>query len=61
LLQFCALTGMWEVWAVLWTVEPLAVGLALLAVGGKTRSNRLLVAGLVVCGLAGLALVGMTA
>lgn len=61
LLQFCALTGLWEVWAVLWTVEPLAVGLALLAVGGRTRSNWLLVAGLVVCGLAGLALIGMTA
>jgi hypothetical protein len=61
LLQFCALTGLWEVWALLWTVEPLAVGLALLAVGGKFRSNGLLVAGLIACGLAGLALVGMTA
>jgi hypothetical protein len=60
LLQFCALTDLWEMWAVLWTVEPLAVGLALLVVGGKTRSNGLLVAGLIVCGLAGLALIGMT-
>jgi hypothetical protein len=60
LLQFCALTGLWQVWAVLWTVEPLAVGLALLAVGGKTRSNGLLMAGFIVCGLAGLALIGMT-
>jgi hypothetical protein len=61
LLQFCALTGLWAVWAVLWTIEPLVVGLALLAVGRGTRSNRLLVAGLIVCGLAGLALIGMTA
>jgi hypothetical protein len=61
LLQFCALTGLWQVWAVLWIIEPLAVGLALLVVGRGTRSNRLWVAGLVVCGLAGLALIGMTA
>jgi hypothetical protein len=60
LLQFCALTGLWEVWAVLWTVEPLAVGLALLVIGGKTRSSGLLTAGFIVCGLAGLALIGMT-
>jgi len=60
-LQLCALTGLWQAWAVLWTVEPLSVGLALLAVGAKTRSNRLLVAGLVVCALAGLGLAGMTA
>ncbi len=36
--QFCALTGLWSAWAVLWTLEPLAVGLALLVVsGGKNR------------------------
>ncbi|WP_420629646.1 hypothetical protein [Candidatus Leptofilum sp.] len=34
--QFCALTGLWGAWAILWTLEPLAVGLALLvASGGK--------------------------
>jgi hypothetical protein len=59
-LQFCALTNLWEAWSVLWTVEPLSVGLALLAVGAKKRSSGLLTAGLIVCGLAGLALVGMT-
>lgn len=32
--QFCALTGLWGAWAVLWTLEPLAVGLALLVVSG---------------------------
>jgi hypothetical protein len=36
-LQFCALTGLWNAWAVLWTVEPLSVGLSLLAVSAKTR------------------------
>lgn len=34
--QFCAVTGLWDAWAILWTLEPLAVGLALLvASGGK--------------------------
>ena len=52
LMQFCAITGLWRVWAVLWVVEPLSVGLALLAVNVKRRSPGLLVAGLTLCGLA---------
>ena len=60
-LQFCALTGLWEMWAVLWTVEPLSVGLSLLVISAKRRWFGLFVAGLIVCGLAGLGLVGMTA
>jgi hypothetical protein len=60
-LQFCALTGLWEAWAVLWTIEPLSVGLALLAVSAKTRSTGLMVVGLIIVGLAGAALIGMTA
>lgn len=59
-LQFCALTDLWEAWSVLWTVEPLSVGLALLVIGAQRRPSGLLTTGLVVCGLAGLALVGMT-
>jgi len=59
-LQFCALTGLWEAWAVLWTVGPLSVGLSLLAVSARRRWPGLFVAGLIVCGLAGLGLVGMT-
>ncbi len=58
--QFCAVTGLWEAWAVLWTIEPLSVGLALLVVGVLKHSTGLVVSGLVVCGLAGLALIGMT-
>jgi hypothetical protein len=57
LMQFCALTGWWRVWAVLWTVEPLSVGLALLAVNLKRRSPGLLAAGVVMCLLAGVGLV----
>jgi hypothetical protein len=59
-LQFCALTGRWDAWAVLWTVEPLAVGLSLLVVSLPTRSPLLSLAGLMFCGLAGVGLVGMS-
>ncbi|MBL7199819.1 MAG: hypothetical protein ISS56_06690 [Anaerolineae bacterium] len=60
-LQFCAVTGLWNAWAVLWTVEPLAVGLALLVIGARKRRNGLLLPGFILCGLAGLGVVGMTA
>ena len=52
LMQVCALTGLWEVWSVLWAIEPLSVGLALLAVYVKKRSAGLMVGGLALCGLA---------
>ncbi len=52
LLQFCAITGWWAVWAVAWAIEPLSVGLALLAVNLKQRSAGLMVAGIAVCALA---------
>ncbi len=58
--QFCALTGLWSAWAVLWTIEPLAVGLALLSVGAVKRLGGLFLAGTILCGLAGIGLVGMT-
>jgi hypothetical protein len=51
-LQFCALTGLWEWWTVLWVVEPLAVGLSLLVVAIGKRTRALFLAGLLVCGLA---------
>jgi hypothetical protein len=51
--QFCALTGLWNWWSVLWVVEPLAVGLSLLAVNVKVESQALFAAGLLFCGLAG--------
>jgi len=60
-LQFCALTGLWETWAVLWTVEPLALGLALLAISAARRSAGLFMAGVILCGIAGFGLIGMTA
>jgi hypothetical protein len=61
LLQFCAATNMWDVWSVLWTTEPFAVGLALLAVSADKRSPALFWAGVITCGLAGIGLAAMTA
>lgn len=59
---FCAVTNMWDVWSVLWTIEPLSVGLALMVVSMDRRvSPWLFWAGAITCGLAGLSLVGMTA
>jgi len=46
--QFCAITGLWDWWAILWTLEPFSVGLALLVASGGTRP-RLIRAGLIVC------------
>ncbi len=53
LMQFCALTGLWGVWAVLWTIEPLSVGLALLVCWMQVRARGLLWAGLILCAIAG--------
>jgi len=61
LFQFCALTGEWEWWAVLWTIEPLSIGLALLLINFKQRSVGLFIAGLILCGIAAIGLMGMTA
>jgi len=58
--QFCTLTGLWRAWSVLWTIEPLAVGLALLLVGAAKRLGGLFLAGALLCGLAGMGLVSMT-
>jgi hypothetical protein len=58
--QFCTLTGLWRAWAVLWTIEPLAVGLAFLVIGAAKRLGGLFLAGIILCGLGGVGLVGMT-
>ena len=61
LFLFCALTGLWESWAVLWTIEPLSLGLAFLVVNLKQRSKGLFIAGVIMCVVAALGLIGMTA
>jgi hypothetical protein len=61
LLQFCAVTGMWESWAVLWAIEPLSVGLAFLLINVRQRARGLFIAGLILCVVAAASLMGMTA
>jgi len=57
--QFCATTGLWDWWAFLWTIEPFAVGLALLVVGVRRQSQGLKTAGLILFGVAGAGLMLM--
>lgn len=57
--QFCAITGLWHWWSVLWTVEPLAVGLALLIPGLLKHISGLTIAGFILCSIAGLMLMVM--
>jgi hypothetical protein len=61
LFQYCALTDMWEAWAVLWAIEPLSLGLSFLLITLKRRSAGLFIAGLILCGIAAMGLMGMTA
>jgi len=60
-LQFCAITGLWHLWSVLWTVEPLAAGLSLMLVSVRARSSAVFLVGAALCSFAGIAFVGMTA
>lgn len=53
-LAFCNITGLWGAWAILWPIEPLAVGLGLLVVGIANRSKGANVAALILIGLAGI-------
>jgi hypothetical protein len=59
-LQFCAATGWWSSWAVLWTVEPFAVGLPLLLIGIARKIEGVKLAGIILCGLAGLGFAAMS-
>jgi hypothetical protein len=52
-LAFCNLTGLWHWWIVLWTVEPLALGLCFLLLGVKSHTKALSVFGLLWCAFAG--------
>ena len=59
-LQFCAATGLWASWAVLWTVVPFSVGLPLLLIGMAKKSDGVKLAGIILCGFAGLAFAAMS-
>jgi hypothetical protein len=52
-LAFCAVTGLWAAWALMWPIEPLAVGLGLLVVGFAERSAGAKQAGMILTGIAG--------
>lgn len=56
--QFCAVTGWWSAWSVLWAFEPLSVGVALLALNLKMRKRGLFLAGLILCSTAAVGLMG---
>jgi hypothetical protein len=52
-LAFCTLTGLWGAWALLWPVEPLAVGLGLLVFGYANQSKGAKLAAMILTGVAG--------
>ena len=52
-LAFCNLTGLWQAWALLWPVEPLALGVGLLILGLARRSMGVNLAGVILCVIAG--------
>jgi hypothetical protein len=60
-LQFCALTHLWASWAVLWTVVPFSVGLPLLLIGMFRKIDGVKLAGIILCGFAGLAFAALSA
>ncbi len=53
LLAFCAVTGLWQSWAVLWPLEFLGVGLGLLVVGIANQSAGVKTAASVLLTIAG--------
>ena len=59
-LAFCSITGLWSWWSVLWTIEPLALGLVLLLVSYKTHSSAVATLGLLACVFAAFAFSLMT-
>ncbi len=53
-LGFCALSHLWGAWAVLWVIEPLALGLAFLVIGLTQHYRNLAILGAGFCAFAGL-------
>jgi hypothetical protein len=53
LFAFCAVTGLWQSWAVLWPIEFLAVGLGLLVLGIANQSTGVKTAASVLLTIAG--------
>jgi len=53
LLGFCALTGLWQAWAILWPIEPLSVGLGLLVLSIANKSAGVKLAATILFSIAG--------
>lgn len=53
MLAFCAITGLWQSWAILWPIEFLAVGLGLLVLGIANQSAGVKTAASVLLTIAG--------
>jgi len=54
LLGFCAVTGLWQAWAILWPIEPLSVGLGLLILSIANKSAGTKLAATILFSIAGL-------
>jgi hypothetical protein len=59
--QFCAVTGWWSGWAFFWTLEPLALGAALLLFNLKHRKRGLVITGAILIAIATVSMIGMSA
>jgi hypothetical protein len=59
-LQFCAATGLWASWAVLWTVVPFSIGLPLLVIGTVSKNEGVKLAGIILTGFAAVAFAAMS-
>jgi hypothetical protein len=53
MLAFCAVTGLWQSWAILWPIEFLAVGLGLLTLGLANHSAGVKTAASILFSIAG--------
>ena len=53
MLAFCAVTGLWQSWAILWPIEFLAVGLGLLVLGIANQSAGVKTAASILLTIAG--------
>lgn len=59
-LAFTTLTGLWETWAFLWTVVPLALGLAFFTIGLNEQRNAITIVGAGFAGFAGVAFASLS-
>jgi len=59
-LAFTTLTGMWSTWSFLWTVIPLALGLAFIIIGLNEKKTTLTIVGAGFAGLAGVAFASLS-